>query len=60
MSRIAIVQLAPVFLDRAATLGKAIAALDVAGHYARPDLFRLQVDHRPQLPVTETRTGDAS
>jgi nitrilase len=26
--------------------------LDVVGHYARPDLFRLHVDERPQLPVT--------
>ncbi|HEU0199484.1 MAG TPA: carbon-nitrogen hydrolase family protein [Burkholderiaceae bacterium] len=25
--------------------------LDVVGHYARPDLFRLEVDTRPQKPV---------
>lgn len=26
--------------------------LDVVGHYARPDIFQLQVDQRPKLPVT--------
>ena len=26
--------------------------LDVVGHYARPDIFQLQVDERPKLPVT--------
>ncbi len=26
--------------------------LDVVGHYARPDIFQLQVDERPQKPVT--------
>ena len=25
--------------------------LDVVGHYARPDIFQLQVDERPKLPV---------
>lgn len=26
--------------------------LDVVGHYARPDIFQLQVDERPKMPVT--------
>lgn len=26
--------------------------LDVVGHYARPDIFQLQVDERPKKPVT--------
>ena len=34
-------------------VGMARRSLDVAGHYARPDLFQLRVDHRPQQPVTE-------
>jgi nitrilase len=25
--------------------------LDVVGHYARPDIFRLSVDERPKVPV---------
>lgn len=33
--------------------------LDVVGHYARPDIFQLQVDERPKLPVT-TQTGETS
>lgn len=31
--------------------GVAKRALDVAGHYSRPDIFTLQVDTRPQSPV---------
>jgi nitrilase len=33
-------------------VGSARRSLDVAGHYARPDLFTLHVDRRPQRPVT--------
>jgi len=40
-------------------VGMARRSLDVVGHYARPDLFQLQVDRRPQHPVTDARTGDA-
>jgi nitrilase len=36
-----------------ARVGMARRSLDVVGHYARPDLFQLQVDRRPQQPVTE-------
>lgn len=31
--------------------GIAKRAMDVTGHYARPDIFRLQVNTRPQSPV---------
>ena len=34
-------------------VGIARRSLDVAGHYARPDLFTLQVQRRPQQPVRE-------
>jgi nitrilase len=30
--------------------------LDVVGHYARPDIFQLQVDERPKRPVTVERS----
>ncbi len=46
--------IAEVDLER---VGSARRSLDVAGHYARPDLFTLKVDRRPQRPVTE---GDLS
>jgi nitrilase len=32
-------------------VGMARRSLDVAGHYGRPDIFRLQVDRRPQGPI---------
>ena len=32
--------------------------LDAVGHYARPDIFQLQVDERPKMPVT-IRGSDA-
>ncbi len=31
---------------------RARRSLDVAGHYGRPDLFRLEIDRRPLAPVT--------
>ena len=37
-------------------VGIARRSLDVAGHYARPDLFTLQVQRRPQQPVREGAT----
>ncbi|MHA7873185.1 MAG: nitrilase-related carbon-nitrogen hydrolase, partial [Hyphococcus sp.] len=33
---------------------------DVAGHYARPDVFTLRVDRRPKKPVDETSQGQSS
>jgi nitrilase len=41
---------AEVDVDR---VGSARRSLDVAGHYARPDVFTLHVDRRPQPPVLE-------
>ena len=34
--------------------------LDVVGHYARPDIFKLQVDERPKQPVTLREPEDVS
>ena len=34
-------------------VGLARRSLDVAGHYGRPDIFQLQVNRRPQPPITE-------
>ncbi|WP_284615471.1 carbon-nitrogen hydrolase family protein [Aquabacterium humicola] len=42
---------ADIDLDRVATARR---SLDVVGHYARPDLFRLQVNTAPSRPVTFT------
>ncbi len=39
---------------------RARKSLDVAGHYGRPDLFRLEVDRRPRPPVLFTDSGDAA
>ena len=39
-------------LDLAA-IGRALAALDSDGHYARPDLFELRVDRRAMTGVTD-------
>jgi predicted amidohydrolase len=35
-------------------------ALDTAGHYARPDIFRLEVDDRPQTNVSFRSQDDAA
>jgi nitrilase len=37
-------------LDRSA-IARSKFDFDVTGHYARPDVFRLEVDERPRPPV---------
>ena len=32
---------------------------DVVGHYARPDVFQLSVNERPQLAVTRSRDAES-
>jgi nitrilase len=33
-------------------------SLDVAGHYGRPDLFRLEIDRRPKPPILFVDEGE--
>jgi nitrilase len=33
--------------------------LDVVGHYARPDIFQLNVDERPKRPVTTLNVNES-
>ena len=40
-------------------VGAARRSLDVAGHYARPDVFQLQVNMRPQRPVRSPHPATA-
>jgi nitrilase len=44
-------------LDRA-DLARAKFDFDVVGHYARPDVFRLEVNERPMKSVAFTNTGE--
>ena len=40
--------IADIDLEAARTARK---SLDVTGHYARPDIFRLEIDRKPRAPV---------
>ena len=42
-----------------AMIAIAKAAADPVGHYARPDVFRLEVDERPHPPVARSPSGSA-
>lgn len=44
----------------AAQVAPAKRTLDVTGHYARPDIFELQVRHTPSVPVRHVTGADAS
>lgn len=46
---------ADIDLDAVATAKR---ALDVTGHYARPDIFNLQVNNQPQSPVSFTQSKE--
>ena len=39
------------------TIDRAVLDLDVVGHYARPDIFHLEVDTRPKPPVSFAGDG---
>jgi nitrilase len=39
-------------------VAQARRTLDVVGHYARPDIFQLQIDTRPQRPAVFTTPAD--
>ena len=39
-------------------LTEAKLSCDIAGHYARPDVLQLHVNHRPLVPVVETDPVD--